>query len=67
MIELWEGFGGADTFWNGILATMNRVIYNDKHRFIGRLDVDRLIGVEGWTTDRKLVKLIQDLRGEGRL
>jgi hypothetical protein len=34
---------------------------------IGRLDVDRLVGVEGWTPDRKLIKLIQDLKNEGRL
>ena len=42
-------------------------VYNDKRRLIGRLDVDRLIGVEGWTPDRKLLKLIQDLKKEGRL
>jgi hypothetical protein len=42
-------------------------VYNDKRRLIGRLDLDRLVGVEGWTPDRKLVKLIQDLKDEGRL
>ena len=42
-------------------------VYNDKRRLIGRLDRDRLVGVEGWTPDRKLVKLIQDLKNEGRL
>jgi hypothetical protein len=42
-------------------------VYDQKHRFLGRLDVDRLVGVEGWTPDRKLVKLIQALRSEGRL
>jgi hypothetical protein len=42
-------------------------VYNDKHRLIGRLDIDRLTGVEGWTPDRKLLKLIQDLKDEGRL
>ena len=42
-------------------------IYDSKHKFIGRLDLDRMVGLEGWMPDRKLVKLIQDLRGEGRL
>ena len=27
----------------------------------------RLVGVEGWTPDRKLIKLIADLKNEGRL
>ena len=42
-------------------------VYDGKHRLVGRLDVDRLTGVEGWTPDRKLVKLITDLKREGRL
>jgi len=42
-------------------------VYDAKGRQIGRLDIDRLVGVEGWMPDRKLVKLIEDLRREGRL
>ena len=42
-------------------------VYDAKGRQIGRLDVDRLVGVEGWMPDKKLVKLIEDLRREGRL
>jgi hypothetical protein len=42
-------------------------VYDSKHKFIGRLDVQRLVGVEGWTPDRKLIKLIADLKNEGRL
>jgi hypothetical protein len=42
-------------------------VYVSKHKFIGRLDVQRLVGVEGWTPDRKLIKLIVDLKNEGRL
>ncbi len=42
-------------------------VYDSKHTFIGRLDVQRLVGVEGWTPDRKLLKLIADLKNEGRL
>ena len=39
-------------------------VYDSKYRLIGRLDIDRNVGVEGWTPDRKLVKLIQDLKKE---
>ena len=42
-------------------------VYDGKRRLIGRLDVERMVGVEGWTPDRKLIKLIVDLRNEGRL
>jgi hypothetical protein len=42
-------------------------VYNSKGKLIGRLDVDRLVGIEGWTPDRKLIKLIADLKNEGRL
>jgi hypothetical protein len=42
-------------------------VYTSKRKLIGRLDVDRLAGVEGWTPNRKLIKLITDLKNEGRL
>ena len=42
-------------------------VYDGKRRFIGRLDVERMTGVEDWTPDRKLMKLIADLKNEGRL
>ena len=42
-------------------------VYDNKRRFIGRLDLDRMSGLQGWMPDRKLVRLIQDLRQEGRL
>jgi hypothetical protein len=42
-------------------------VYDSKHRLIGRLDIDRLAGVEGWTPARKLVKLVLDLKSENRL
>jgi hypothetical protein len=42
-------------------------VFDSKRRFIGRLDVDRLAGIEGWTPDRKLIKVITDLKNEGRL
>jgi hypothetical protein len=42
-------------------------VYDSKRRLIGRLDVDRMVGLEGWRPDQKLIELIQDLREEGRL
>ena len=42
-------------------------VYTSKRRLIGRLDVDRMTGIEGWTPDHKLIKLITDLKNEGRL
>ena len=42
-------------------------VYDRKGEFLGRLDVDRLVGVEGWAPERKLLKLIGELRNEGRL
>lgn len=42
-------------------------VYDSKGGFLGRLDVDRLVGLEGWTPDRTLLKLIKELQNEGRL
>jgi hypothetical protein len=42
-------------------------VYDSKRKFIGRLDVDRMVGLEGWMPDRKLIALIRDLKQERRL
>ncbi len=42
-------------------------VYDSKGRFLGRLDVGRLAGVEGWVPDQKLIKLIEELQRENRL
>ncbi len=42
-------------------------VYDSKRKFMGRLDVDRMVGIEGWMPDRKLITLIQDLKQERRL
>jgi len=42
-------------------------VYDAKGRFFGRLNIDRMLGLEDWTPDKKLVKLVQELRREGRL
>jgi len=41
-------------------------VYDRSGHFLGRLDVDRSIGVEDWTPSRKLMKRIAELREEGR-
>jgi hypothetical protein len=42
-------------------------VFDSKGRLLGRLDVDRLVGIEGWVPGRKLVKFVEELRSEGRL
>ena len=42
-------------------------VYDSKDRFVGRLDIERLVGLEDWIPEQKLVKLIEELRQEGRL
>ena len=42
-------------------------VYDGTGRFIGRLDIHALAGVESWMPDRKLLKLIAELRKEGRM
>jgi hypothetical protein len=42
-------------------------VYDSKRKFIGRLDLERMVGLEGWMPDRKLVRLVHDLMNEGRL
>ena len=42
-------------------------VYDSKGRFIGRLDIQAMRGIEGWKPGRKLIKVIEELRSEGRL
>ena len=42
-------------------------VYDSKHRFIGRLDLDHMVGLGGWMPERKLIQLIRELRKEERL
>ena len=42
-------------------------VYNNKGKLLGRLDIDVMVGLENWTPDKKLIKLIEELRNEGRL
>jgi hypothetical protein len=38
-----------------------------KERFLGRLDIERMQGIEGWKPSRKLIKVIAELKHERRL
>jgi hypothetical protein len=42
-------------------------IYNSKGRFLGRLDIQTMKGIEDWKSDRKLVTVIKSLKQESRL
>ena len=41
-------------------------LYDTKERFLGRLDIERMRGIEGGMPSRKLIKVIEELKREGR-
>ena len=36
-------------------------------KLVGRLNLETMVGLEGWQPDKKLLQIIEDLRREGRL
>jgi FAD/FMN-containing dehydrogenase len=42
-------------------------VYDSKERLLGRLDLQSMRGIEGWMPSRKLIKVIEELKKEGRL
>ena len=42
-------------------------IYDSKGKFLGRLDLEALVGLEGLSPSDKLVLLIKDLKAKGKL
>jgi Domain of unknown function (DUF4160) len=42
-------------------------VEKENGELLGRLDLERMTGMEGWQPDRKLLKIIEELRREGRL
>jgi hypothetical protein len=55
---------------SGSLAITARAhvhVYDAKERFLGRLDIDQMRGIEGWMPSKKLIKVIEELKREDRL
>jgi hypothetical protein len=42
-------------------------VYDAKGRFLGRLNLETLAGLEDWAPSDTLVELINELRAEGKL
>jgi hypothetical protein len=42
-------------------------VERESGQLVGRLDLERMTGMEGWQPDHKLLQIIQELRREGRL
>jgi len=42
-------------------------VYDAKERFLGRFDIQRMRGIEGWMPNKKLIRVIEELKREGRL
>jgi hypothetical protein len=42
-------------------------VYDSKGRFLGRLDLESLVGLEDWAPADKLGELINELKAEGKL
>ena len=59
--------GGYIIKWFGDHPPRHLHIEMENGELIGPLDFEQMTGMEGWVPDRKLLKIIEDLRGEGRL
>jgi hypothetical protein len=42
-------------------------VYDSKGRFLGRLNLETLVGLEDWSPSDKLVELISELKAQGKL
>jgi len=62
-------FVAVVTSSSGSLAIIRRdtCMSRENGELIGRLDLERMTGMEGWQPDRKLLDIIVELRREGRL
>lgn len=55
------------TWWKGDHEPRHVHVKTTGGRRLGRLDIAAMRGLEGWTPDRKLVEVIEQLKHEGRL
>lgn len=54
-------------WFNGDHAPRHVHVYDSKWRFLGRLNLETLAGLEDWSPSDTLVGLINELRAEGKL
>ena len=69
-LDEWERSLDADIASNGsseITVRGTCMLTMQRKRFLGRLDVERMRGIEGWMPSKKLIKVIEELKREGRL
>ena len=70
MFEKWAGSDVAVTsfkWFAGDHPPKHVHVEKENGELIGRLDLERMTGMEGWQPDRKLLKIIEELKNEGRL
>lgn len=60
--------GGYIIFWwKGDHEPRHVHVKTSQGKKLGRLELDPIRGLEGWTPERKLMKIIEQLKLEGRL
>ena len=60
--------GGYVIFWwKGDHEPRHVHVKTTAGKKLGRLQIDPIRGLEGWTPERKLVEIIEQLKEEGRL
>jgi hypothetical protein len=69
-LDEWERSLDADIASNGsseITVRDTCMFYDAKERFLGRLNIERMRGIESWMPSKKLIKVIEELKRKGRL
>jgi len=69
-LDEWARLPGVGTESSGSSAIMGQdtsTLMMRRSDFLGRLDIERMRGIEGWMPGRKLIKVIEELKSEGRL
>ena len=67
MFDEWAGSDVAVISLNEDHPPRHIHIEKENGELIGRLDLERMRGMEGWQPDRKLLKIIEALKNKGRL